>query len=125
MTTFGKSAGGGRRKTPRARAPVLAILSTLSDDRRAAIVNLSRNGARLSAPDLPSEGEPIVFKADHVETFGRIVWRRGTECGLAFDSPISAAELDRLRLAANLPTVGGLSIDDPLCEEEQWRPFGT
>ena len=113
MRNFGKSQGGGRRKAGRAEAPLLALLSTVADDHRAAIVNVSRAGARLSAPYLPREGEQLIFTADHVQAFGKVVWSGRNECGVVFEAPIGADEVERLRDAANLPTSDtGLGFGD-------------
>jgi hypothetical protein len=118
MRSFGKSGGGGRRGAQRAQAPLLALVSTVVNVHRAAIMNLSRTGAQLSAPDLPNEGQDLVFRADSVQAFGKVVWARGNQCGIAFQSPLAAPEVERLRRAADLPTVAGLSIQDGV----PWSP---
>lgn len=97
MTTFGKSKGGGRRKTARDPAPLLAVLSTLTCDRHVGLVNVSRGGARLKAPDLPVAGEDVVLKAESIKCFGRVVWSDAGQCGVAFETPIAADELERLQ----------------------------
>jgi PilZ domain len=75
-------------------------------------MDVSRTGARLSAPDLPSEGQDLVFRADNVEAFGKVVWSRGNECGIAFGTPLTSTDVERLRRAADLPLCPGLSIQD-------------
>ena len=97
MTTFGKSKGGGRRKTARKSAPLLAVLSTPTCDRHVGLVNVSSGGARLKAPDLPVAGEDVVLKADRIKCFGRVVWSDAGQCGIAFDPPVAADELERIR----------------------------
>jgi hypothetical protein len=97
MTTFGKSKGGGRRKMARDPAPLLAVLSTLTCDRHVGLVNVSRGGAQLKAPDLPAVGEDVMLKADGIKCFGRVAWSKGRQCGIEFDSPISADEVDRMQ----------------------------
>jgi len=114
MHSFGKSEGGGRRGAQRAQAPVLAVASTAVNVHRAAIMNVSHTGAQLSAPDLPGEGQDVVFRADSVEAFGKVVWARGNQCGIAFQSPLASQDVERLRRAANLPTIPGLSVLDGL-----------
>jgi PilZ domain len=120
MRTFGKSQGGGRRNAARAQAPLLAILSSVASDHRAAIMNLSLSGARFSAPDLPAEGEKVAFRADTVQAFGTVVWSRGRECGVVFETPLAAGDVERLRRAADLPPLPGLSIQDR-CASEDWN----
>ena len=97
MTTFGKAKGGGRRKTARGPAPLLAVLSSLSCDRHVGLVNVSRDGARLKAPDLPAEGEDVLLKAQGFKCFGRVVWSDQGQCGVAFETPIPAHDLERLQ----------------------------
>lgn len=97
MRIFGKSLGGGRRSASRDQAIALAILSTVEEDRRVALINVSKRGARLAAPDLPRKGEDVIFRADAVESFGRVVWSRNGQCGVLFEPPISASELAGLR----------------------------
>jgi hypothetical protein len=97
MTTFGKSKGGGRRKTARKSAPLLAVLSTPTCDRHVGLVNVSGGGARLKAPDLPAAGEDVVLKADGFKSFGHVAWSEGGQCGITFESSVSADELERIR----------------------------
>ena len=97
MTTFGKSKGGGRRKTARKTAPLLAVLSTPTCDRHVGLVNVSSGGARLTAPDLPSAGEDVVLKADRFRSFGRVIWSEAGQCGVAFESPVAPDDLERIR----------------------------
>jgi len=97
MRIFGKSIGGGRRSASRDAAITLAVLSTIEDDRRVALINISRRGARLAAPDLPAKGEDVIFRAEAVESFGRVIWSKKGQCGVIFEPPISATELAGLR----------------------------
>jgi hypothetical protein len=113
MSTFGKAKGGGRRKAERARAPLMIRLSTVADDYRAALVNVSCSGARLTAPDLPPEGEEVVFRADPVLSYGHVVWARDGQCGVSFESPIGPVEVNRLRSEANICGLQNLSPEKP------------
>lgn len=103
MGIFGKSNGGGRRKT--ARSPSSLLLSTVStaaNDYRVGLVDLSTAGVQITAPDLPPEGEEVVFRAEKVECFGRVIWARDRQCGISFENPITPAEVGRLRRLANI-----------------------
>ena len=104
MSTFGKSNGGGRRKSERTSAPLLAVVSTVGYDRRVGLVNISSNGVQLTSPDLPGEGEDVIFQADTVTSFGRVVWTRNGQCGIAFEAPIPAHDVEQLRREAKLGT---------------------
>lgn len=101
MSNFGKAGGGGRRKAARASAPLLAVVSTVGSDRRVGLINVSSRGVRLSAPDLPEEGEDVIFQAECVQSFGRVVWCGDGQCGIAFEAPIMAEQVERLRLESS------------------------
>ena len=102
MNMFGKSHGGGRRQTARDSSRLLAVLSTVASDRRVGLVNVSSQGVQLTAPDLPSEGEDVIFQAESVQSFGRVVWSRDGQCGVAFEAPMPAAQVEQLRREANI-----------------------
>ena len=104
MSTFGKSSGGGRRRTARTSLPLLAVVSTVGYDRRVGLMNVSRDGVQLTAPDLPAVGETVIFQSDTVQCFGRVAWSRGGQCGIAFDARISYEQVERLRDEADLAT---------------------
>jgi len=97
MRFFGKSRGGGRRDVPRRPSLLLAILSTVEQDRRVALLNVSRRGARLVSPDLPHKGDDVILRAQTVESFGRVVWARNGQCGILFEPPITAGEVAQLQ----------------------------
>jgi len=123
MSTFGKAKGGGRRKAARASAPVLGTLSTVGSDYRCGLVNLSSSGARVSAPYLPDVGEEVIFHADKVQSFGRVVWAREGECGVQFEAPMLAGEVQRLRREGALWNLVGMSAEERSAAEE-WE-FGV
>jgi len=117
MSTFGKSSGGGRRKSPRSQEPLLATLSTIADDYRAGLVNLSSTGARLSAPCLPRVGEDVILKADTVISSGHVVWSERGQCGVAFDRPITPVDAKRLRSEADFWRSAGWSSEGTAADE--------
>jgi hypothetical protein len=121
LPQFGKSQGGGRRKSARSDAPLLVGLSTLTDDFRAAIVNLSHTGARFCGPELPNESEDLIIRANRVQAFGKVIWKQANECGVAFDSPLDDAIVAALREAANLPSGLGLSAEEQAALEDWQR----
>ena len=123
MSSFGKAKGGGRRKTERAETPLLGTLSTVGNNYRFGLVNLSSTGARVRAPDLPSEGEEVIFRADSVQSFGRVVWAHDGECGVAFEAPIFAGEVQRLRREGAIWTLVGISPEVRAAVED-WE-FGV
>lgn len=103
MNAFGKAQGGGRRQSARQAAPQLAVLSTIASDRRVGLVNVSSQGVRLIAPDMPAEGEDVIFEADSLQMFGRVAWASDGQCGIAFATPITPDQVERLRSEAIAP----------------------
>ena len=102
MNGFGKSDGGGRRKALRDQLPLLAVISTVDDERRVGVINVSRNGVQLTSPDLPGEGEQVYFQSESVQSFGRVAWSSAGQCGIAFEGPISADQVEQLRREASI-----------------------
>jgi PilZ domain len=109
MSSFGKSNGGGRRKSARSQEPLLVTLSTLAADYRAGVVNVSSTGAQVSAPCLPAPGEDVIFKADKVHSMARVVWSEPGQCGVAFERPITDEDAERLRNEADVWREAGWS----------------
>ena len=97
MRIFGRSIGGGRRHSPRDPSVLLAEVSTVEDDRRVALLNISRRGARLAAPDLPVKGADIILRAADVEAFGHVIWSQAGQCGVLFEPSIAASAVVALR----------------------------
>jgi hypothetical protein len=128
MLTFGKSNGGGRRKSPRSQAPLLATLSTIAHDYRAGLVNLSSTGARLSAPCLPGVGEDVILKADKVMSSGHVVWSEEGQCGVAFHCPITKKMLSAsvVKQTFGAPPDGrGKKLQQQMNDGPQWVENGV
>ena len=82
--------------------PLLAVVSTVDDARRVGVINVSRYGVQLTSPDLPAEGETVIFQSENVQSFGRVAWSREGQCGIAFDGSITAQQVEQLRCEANI-----------------------
>lgn len=124
MHAFGKSNGGGRRSAARSFATLPAVFTTITRSDRAAVLDISCTGARLSGRHLPSRGEEIELKIDEVRVFGTVVWTDDDECGVAFEAPLMPFEVDRLRRKAGVPRLAGLSRQD-LLALESWLVGGS
>ncbi len=107
MKIFGKSHGGGRRSAPREKAPLFALFSTITRSHRAIVVDISATGARLRGTDLPGTGDLLEVSIDGLRAFASIIWSDGRQCGIAFESPLTSAEVERLR--QKVTAVAGLS----------------
>jgi hypothetical protein len=118
MHQFGKCGGGGRRRARREDLPMPALVSTISDNRVLALVNLSSTGARLRGSKLPPKGEAMSLKIDYVRAFGVVAWSRNGECGVEFDSPIQSFEVRRLRGEVKSATLSGGGVEQQLALED-------
>jgi len=118
MPMFGKRIGGGRRRASREKLPLPAMLSTIDNYHMAMVVDLSDTGARVKGDKLPSSGLPISIKLDCVRAFGVVAWSTGTECGVAFDEPLSKFEFERLRREVKLASLSWRSVDEKLASED-------
>ena len=97
---FGKCGGGGRRSAAREIAPVIAVFTTVTRSHGAELVDLSSTGARLRGDDLPLKGEELMVTVGRVRGFGRVVWSRYGQCGVAFDSDLDETEVEEVRARA-------------------------
>ena len=118
MSAFGKARGGGRRRAARTAAPVLAVLSTVTDDHRVGLINVSNTGVRVTAPTLPKLGEDVIFKSGKVQSFGQVVWAEGSQCGVAFESAIGAEDVECLREQAHIFGMGNMSAAERAAAED-------
>lgn len=99
MHSFGVSQARGRRSVPRTQAPVIAVLMLPTGDYPAAIVDISRTGARVQGQILPRVGQQLTFKVEGLRTPGEVIWRNSDMCAIEFDLPIAAGEVRQLQLA--------------------------
>lgn len=99
-TVFGKQDGGGRRTAKRVRAPLPALLITMSDRHPAILYNVSETGAFLHARNAPAENTELFLQVDSLDVYARVVWKCGEECGLEFEKPIRRWDVELLRAQA-------------------------
>ena len=97
MVAFGKCKGGGRRSAPRASAPLIAIVTTLTASHSAVLLGVSATGLRLEGPDLPRIGEDLFVTIENVVAFGTVVWANANVRGIAFDEPLKPGDEQKLR----------------------------
>jgi hypothetical protein len=88
----------GRRKAARLRLALPARIILISGHHRCQLIDLSQSGAciALDQPALPP-GADVVLMAEGVETFGTVVWRRGSQFGVKFDEALPRDDVVRLR----------------------------
>jgi hypothetical protein len=83
---------------------LIVELSVGGTKHSATLTEISGTGAKLRRASALATGDDVVFRAGDVKALGEVVWSEGTECAIAFDIPIAAAEVNRLRSLANLMT---------------------
>lgn len=93
LGVFGKCSGGGRRSAVRRTAPLIAILSTLTENHTAVLIDVSETGVRVRGDDLPLEGDELIITIEGVRSFGTVSWTMDGECGIAFDAPLPARDV--------------------------------
>lgn len=94
---FGRCEGGGRRSAAREAAPLIAVCSSVTESHSATMIDVSSSGARLHCRIVPRKGQELVVATEGVRAFGRVIWCRHEQFGVAFDSPLDAEDVEFLR----------------------------
>lgn len=90
----GKSpTGRDSRHSPRFRVLLNAELVSTTDEQRVRVRDISTGGAMLEGLRPIAKAKDVVLRRGSIEIFGNILWARGNECGIAFDAPLSEAEM--------------------------------
>lgn len=87
----------------------MTVTDTISVD----LLDISKKGARLRGPELPSIGAELIALLGGLEAFARVIWREGDECGIQFDVPLSdraVATIEAERVPAALDGLGADAI---------------
>jgi len=101
MPQFGKRADGAGGRRTAVRNPVLlpaALISIATCSGFVEILDLSSTGAKVRATGLPAVGKDVVIKIEDVEAFGTVKWKRGDQCGVAFDRRLNPLALRNINL---------------------------
>jgi hypothetical protein len=116
VSDFGKRKGGGRRAAKREYIPLIAVTTTITGSKSACLVDVSCTGARLQGLGLPRPDEVLEICIEGVRAFGLVTWTNEHQCGVAFDVPLSTAEVTFLRqkvaVARGLPMETQAALDD-------------
>jgi hypothetical protein len=83
------------RRNRRSNVFLTAALEAGGASRPVTLRNLSHEGALVQGPDLPGEGDEIVFRRKDLSVPGHVAWKHGEFAGIAFRSSLSPAELLR------------------------------
>ena len=106
---FGKRGGGGRRRSERVPASLLAVYSTLRTSKTAELIDICENGAQLHGECMPDTGEELFISLGRMRAFGVVAWSCEDACGVTFDTPLEADEVHEIR--SRVKEARGLSAD--------------
>lgn len=122
MTEFGKRVDGvhGRRGGNRKPVLVAAAMMSVKESGSATLLNVSYTGAKLRGGHLPACGEDALVRVARVEAFGTVVWKDGDLCGIAFDVPLSDAELKILEQQSAAVSIAKLTPEE-LVALDDWQ----
>lgn len=83
------------RRSNRSTVMLSATLEVVGGSIPVRLRNLSQDGAMVYGPDLPVEGERVLFHRQGLSVPSRVVWNHAEHAGLAFDSPLFPREVLR------------------------------
>jgi hypothetical protein len=107
--TFGTRGGGGRRAGKRVDVALTASLITMSDRHPAILFNISQTGAKVRAKSAPPKGTELFLQLGTLDVYAHVIWQENELCGLRFDVPIRAWDVEQLRLEAQKGTLARLT----------------
>lgn len=111
---FGKrmDVPGGRREAPRSDIRLSVSLYAVNCSHPVTLLDVSRDGARMTMPEPMYRGQQVWLKTDNVQIFGFVCWVRGETCGIRFDEPLKDWHLSQLQLQGQVLVARGRSLDD-------------
>src|SRR3954452_2369036 len=91
------------------REPVTLAGSAFGLGRSRSIIvsDLSPEGARLDARDMPAPGDDVLVVVGPYDGLATVVWRADDRCGVQFDEALAAETLDRMKSEAMWMSVAG------------------
>ena len=73
------------------------------------LIDMSSTGAKLHGSQLPAEGQAVLVRIGPLTASGTVAWREGGLCGVRFDTPASADEVDKAQRARGPRTLTPLA----------------
>lgn len=122
MTTFGKrlDGPGGRRAAPRASVLMTAAMHALGSSQTVSVLDVSQTGAKLRTRLPLKLDQHVWIKIPPNDVFGSVVWAEGAECGIHFDTPLSAEDAAILQARGKVVIMPRLSLEEQLAVED-WK----
>jgi hypothetical protein len=96
-----------RRRSARDEVVLAGSAFGLSRSRSVIVSDLSEQGARIDAHDLPMPGEDMVLVVGPLDTMGKVVWRSPDRCGVQFDEAVEHDMLTKVKEEAGWISVAG------------------
>lgn len=87
----------GHRRFNRLRLGVPAALVLRQGIRSCLIDDISTTGARLRIERPLGVDQTVQLSFHELQIFARVMWARGRECGLAFDTPLDPEDMQGMR----------------------------
>ena len=109
MPSFGNRVDGlrGRRAFPRQSVVLAASALSITHSRSVVVADITPEGARLHGRHLPSTSSEVLMVVGSQDCFGKVVWNESDGCGVKFDRPFRADQLEQLKLEGQWATVTG------------------
>lgn len=103
----GESSIECRRCSPREPVVLAGSAFGLSRSRSVIVSDLSAEGAKLDARDLPQPGDDLFIVVGSFDTMAKVVWRADDTYGVRFDEAASNEELAAMKREAKWMSVAG------------------
>jgi hypothetical protein len=95
------------RQSPREAVMLAGSALSLTRSRSVVVKDISANGAAIGGRDLPPPGDDVMMIVGPFDSLGRVVWQSGDHCGITFDEPIRADQIEQMKESADWAEVAG------------------
>jgi hypothetical protein len=96
-----------RRASPREEVTLAGSAFGLGRSRSIIVSDLSADGARLDARDMPAPGEDVLVVIGAFDGLATVAWRNDDRCGVRFDEPLPDYMLSHMKSDAKWMEVAG------------------
>jgi len=96
-----------RRRCEREAVTLAGSAYGLGRSRSIIVSDLSAEGARLDARDMPAPGDDVLVVVGPFDGLARVAWRNDDKCGVEFDEPLPDYMLGAMKNDAKWMEVAG------------------
>jgi hypothetical protein len=96
-----------RRSSEREQVVLAGSAYGLGRSRSVIVSDLSPQGARVDARDMPAPGQDVLLIVGPFDGLATVVWRADDRCGVEFDDDLPGALLERMKSEAKWMSVAG------------------